>query len=84
MCKRSIQGNNKFKRFISRHIFDEEGGLAGKRFGNDNIFKTCLKQLISFRARRLAHADKLKLVVILDDLIKKGNSKKYLPITRLY
>jgi len=34
----------------------------------------CLKheQPISFRARRLAHTDKIKLSVILDDLVKEG------------
>jgi len=32
----------------------------------------CLKQSISFRARRLGHADKLKLAIILDDLTKEG------------
>jgi len=36
----------------------------------------CLKhdQPISFRARRLAHTDKIKLRTILDDLIKEGTS----------
>jgi len=52
------------------YLADKESDIPDGR----SEMTICLKheQPISFRARRLAHTDKIKLSVILDDLVKEG------------